>query len=168
MMKFLKRFLMIVSIFGLLLTAACANETSKEEIEGNDDAEEMEGKANSEDPVEDIEDDTEELFAEVEFSVMENEEEIGTFVVDVKNPQEAYELDDGVEVVLSRYYPDYVFEEGEPRSQSIHPVNPAFIFLISKDEHTDTVFVGIGNNLTAEEEATFTVDIIDYSLQQDG
>ncbi|MFS0577296.1 cytochrome c biogenesis protein ResB [Sporosarcina sp. 179-K 3D1 HS] len=53
----------------------------------------------------------------------------GNFTVDLLNPKRLYELNEGAYVELKDYYPDYDgFENGEPKSKSPIPNNPAFFF----------------------------------------
>ena len=84
----------------------------------------------------------------------ETEEEIGEVVIDLTNPQDEYDLGNGSKVELKKYYPDFSgFKDGEPKTASSNPNNPAFIFNMITPEtpEGETSFVAIqqtieGNN----------------------
>ncbi|MGF2616916.1 cytochrome c biogenesis protein [Rossellomorea vietnamensis] len=79
------------------------------------------------------------------------EEEFGKFTVDLFDPQEMYELEDGRKVELMGYYPDFdgFDDKGEPQTKSPLPNNPAFLFKMFSPEKPDgeISFVGIQQNL---------------------
>ncbi|WP_421379334.1 cytochrome c biogenesis protein ResB [Bacillus salacetis] len=78
-------------------------------------------------------------------------EEFGKFTVDLFDPKEMYELEDGRKVELMGYYPDFsgFDEKGEPQTKSPLPNNPAFLFKMFSPEKPDgeISFVGIQQNL---------------------
>ncbi|EDL64822.1 cytochrome c biogenesis protein ResB [Bacillus sp. SG-1] len=79
------------------------------------------------------------------------EEKFGQFTVDLFDPKEIYELEDGRKVELMGYYPDFsgFDEKGEPQTKSPLPNNPAFLFKMFSPEKPDgeISFVGIQQNL---------------------
>ena len=80
-----------------------------------------------------------------------SEEEFGKFTVDLFDPEENYELEDGRKVELMGYYPDFdgFDKKGEPQTKSPIPNNPAFLFKMFSPEKPDgeISFVGIRKNL---------------------
>ncbi|WP_404428411.1 cytochrome c biogenesis protein ResB [Sutcliffiella horikoshii] len=52
----------------------------------------------------------------------------GNIKVDLLNPQETYDLGEGVSVELVNYFPDFTLEGGEPATKTRVPNNPAFVF----------------------------------------
>src|SRR5699024_8490619 len=130
------------------------NREESENVEENNHQEDDEGnieQAESEEVSGSNDFDKDELteeFATMAFSVLENDEEIGTLKVDLTNPDESYEIDDDLKVDLLQYFPDYVMVDGEPTSQSDLPLNPAFIFNVVKDEMSESIFLAIGTNVT--------------------
>jgi len=90
----------------------------------------------------------------------DTESSLGEFTVDLTNPEREYELDDGASVVLSDYYPDYDgVEDGEPKSKSPIPNNPAFIFKMVTPAKPDgeMSFVAI--------KQTLETDVNDYKVK---
>lgn len=62
----------------------------------------------------------------------------GPMTVDLNNPKTEYDLGHGVEVKLSRYYPNFYFDEkGLPASRNKSPENPAFVFDFKTPETPD-------------------------------
>ncbi|MGD6782104.1 cytochrome c biogenesis protein ResB [Sutcliffiella horikoshii] len=69
-------------------------------------------------------------FKSMSFNVenKDSEESFGTIKVDLLNPQETYDLGEGVSVELVNYFPDFTLEGGEPATKTRVPNNPAFVF----------------------------------------
>ena len=83
-----------------------------------------------------------------------SEESQGEFTVDLVDPQRNYELGKGVTVTLLDYYPDFDgMEDGEPKSKSRIPNNPAFIFKMVTPENPEgeKSFVAIKKTLETKE-----------------
>ena len=79
---------------------------------------------------------------------------LGEFTVDLITPERSYDLGGGAHVELKDYYPDYDgIEDGEPKSKSPVPNNPAFIFKMSTPAKPDgeMSFVAIRQTLETEE-----------------
>ncbi len=57
-------------------------------------------------------------------------ETVGNFKVDLNNPQEKYRLDNGVEINILNYFPDFVMEGNQPTTKSENPNRPAFVFAV--------------------------------------
>ncbi|WP_044747972.1 cytochrome c biogenesis protein ResB [Bacillus alveayuensis] len=73
-------------------------------------------------------------------------EQFGLVIVDLRNPQSAYDLGNGYRVELLSYFPDFYFDEnGNPATKSKIPNNPAFVFkMITPDKPEGEVsFVAI-------------------------
>ncbi|MEK4424723.1 cytochrome c biogenesis protein ResB [Solibacillus sp. FSL K6-1523] len=80
----------------------------------------------------------------------ETEQSLGQLTVDLTNPEEEYELNDGAKVKLLAYYPDFAgFKDGVPQTATASPNNPAFIFKMFTPEKPDgeTSFVAIQQTL---------------------
>src|SRR5690625_4870495 len=94
------------------------------------------------------------------------EESLGTFTVDLTNPIDVYEFDNGMKVELDQYLPDFILDEEEgPRSETKYPRNPAFVFKVYPEdtEKPEISFAGIGVNLDATGENKYKLGLIDYS-----
>ncbi|MBE1554081.1 cytochrome c biogenesis protein ResB [Sporosarcina limicola] len=92
------------------------------------------------------------------FQLMEKstEKSLGEFTVNLVDPEQNYEIAEGASVVLSDYYPDFDgMENGEPKSKSSIPNNPAFIFKMITPEKPkgEMSFVAIQQTLETEENA---------------
>ena len=82
------------------------------------------------------------------------EKSLGEFTIDLINPEDKYELENGAIVELKEYYPDYDgIKDGEPYSKSPIPNNPAFIFKMITPEKPEgeMSFVAIRQTLETEE-----------------
>ncbi|GKV56994.1 cytochrome c biogenesis protein [Sporosarcina sp. NCCP-2222] len=78
------------------------------------------------------------------------EKSFGEFTVDLLNPDRLYRLNEGAYVELKDFYPDFDgIEDGEPKSKSPVPNNPAFIFkMVTKDKKEGEMsFVAIRQTL---------------------
>ncbi|MFD1065281.1 cytochrome c biogenesis protein ResB [Oceanobacillus locisalsi] len=98
----------------------------------------------------------------------EDEESLGSFTIDLTNPESVYELDNGFEVELTNYYPDYVMtEEGEPASETNFPRNPAFVVTVYPpgSDEGEVSFLGIGMNIDATGENQYNVAIDDVEFR---
>ncbi|MDX8364793.1 cytochrome c biogenesis protein ResB [Cytobacillus sp. IB215665] len=71
-------------------------------------------------------------FREMSFKLVEKENEdvsLGELTIDLHNPQEEYDLGEGYQVKLLKYFPDYYLNSnGEPDTKLKIPNNPAFVF----------------------------------------
>jgi len=157
--KINKGILLTFFIIAILLMTACSKSTN----EGNQEENSNEEVENGSDST-NIE--TMEFFDVIVFSVREKEQDLGNFEVDLRDIEREFELDDGTRIVFDRFYPDFVFEDNEPHSKSDYPVNPAFIFTISKDDHAETKFISIGEDISAEEESVFSLEIVDFIMEE--
>lgn len=80
----------------------------------------------------------------------ETEEALGSFEVDLFQPEDEYKLDDEHRVELMNFYPDFSgFEDGEPQTASPVPNNPAFLFKLYSPEKPDgeVAFIAIQESL---------------------
>ncbi|HLQ73740.1 MAG TPA: cytochrome c biogenesis protein ResB [Bacillota bacterium] len=95
-----------------------------------------------------------------------NEAAIDTFTVDLTNPEEEYELENGMTVSIEQYYPDYYLENGEPRSETNYPRNPAFVFLVHEEgeEKPEVSFAGIGKNIDPTGENKYKLGLADFTM----
>lgn len=78
---------------------------------------------------------------------------LGEFTVDLINPEPTYRLGEGTYVELKDFYPDFDgMEDGEPKSKSPIPNNPAFIFKMVTPAKPDgeMSFVEIRHTLETE------------------
>src|SRR5690625_137076 len=110
-------------------------------------------------------------FAEMTFSVYktddEDQESLGKVTIDLTSPEDAYELDNGMILEINQYYPDYELNEGEPRSVSKYPRNPAFVFNVfpPDSDEGEISFVGIGKNIDATGENEYKLGIEGFEMQ---
>ncbi|HEX6594565.1 MAG TPA: cytochrome c biogenesis protein ResB [Bacillota bacterium] len=105
-------------------------------------------------------------FSEMSFIIHDIDDEqkkpLAKFTVDeLLDPQSSYELDNGFRVEIEHYYPDYVLEDGEPRSESKYPKNPAFVFAVypPDSEASEISFIGIGRNIDPTGENNYKISI---------
>ncbi|WP_152654652.1 cytochrome c biogenesis protein ResB [Oceanobacillus sp. CFH 90083] len=95
-------------------------------------------------------------------------ESLGTFTIDLTNPESVYETDSGFRVELTNYYPDYVMtEEGTPVSETDFPRNPAFVVTVypPDSDEGEVSFLGIGMNIDATGENQYKVAIDDVEFR---
>lgn len=65
-------------------------------------------------------------------------EQFGDITIDLNDPEELYELDNGYSVELMSYFPDFEFgDDGKPTTKSRVPNNPAFVFKMYSPEKPD-------------------------------
>ncbi len=87
-----------------------------------------------------------------------NNKEYGTITIDLYDPQEKFDLGDGYSVELMSYFPDFEFDKnGEPKTKSRIPNNPAFVFkMITPDKPNGEVsFVAIQQTVEALGDNTY-------------
>ncbi|MGG6447411.1 cytochrome c biogenesis protein ResB [Pseudobacillus badius] len=67
----------------------------------------------------------------------ETKEEAGDVKIDLFTPKDVYDLGKGYKLELMGYYPDFdgFSDEGEPKTKSPVPNNPAFLFKMISPEH---------------------------------
>lgn len=106
--------------------------------------------------------------SELSFIIHETDDDdkkpLAKFTIDeLMDPESTYELDNGFRVEIVHYYPDYVLEDGKPRSESKYPRNPAFVFAVypPNSDTSEISFVGIGKNIDSTGENK-------YKLSMDG
>jgi len=105
-------------------------------------------------------------FSSMTFKIHEtddqNEESLGSFTIDLANPEDEYELDNGFRVAIDQYYPDYYLDDnGVPASETDYPRNPAFVLLVYPpgSDSAEVSFLGIGRNIDATGENNFKMSI---------
>src|SRR5699024_9493333 len=78
---------------------------------------------------------------------------LGTFTIDLTAPESEYVLDNGMKVEVNDYFPDYYLDDGEPRSESKYPRNPAFVLIIHPPDNgaKEINFLGIGRNIANDD-----------------
>ncbi|GGK06431.1 cytochrome c biogenesis protein [Lentibacillus kapialis] len=96
-----------------------------------------------------------------------DEASLGSFEINLSNPKDTYKLNNGFSVTVSQYYPDYEMEEGEPRSKTNYPRNPAFVFSVNPpdNEESEMSFVGIGKNVDATGENDYKLGIENFEMR---
>jgi cytochrome c biogenesis protein len=110
-------------------------------------------------------------FKTMTFNIHETEDpdtNLDTFTIDLTSPEDEYELDNGFAVKVENYYPDYVLDDnGEPRSKTKYPRNPAYVFQIlpPDGEEAEVSFIGIGRNIDATGENKYKLKIDDYEMR---
>lgn len=64
-------------------------------------------------------------------------EALGEFTIDLFNPETHYELDNGFQVEVAEFYPDYKLSEDGVRSETNNANNPAFVFKLYSSPETE-------------------------------
>lgn len=109
-------------------------------------------------------------FSDMSFKIYETDdseqEAMDTFKVDLTKFETEYKLESGFRVVINKYYPDYELDDGEPRSKTKFPRNPAFVFFIypPNSESPEVSFIGIGKNIDATGENEYKLGIVDFEM----
>jgi len=95
-----------------------------------------------------------------------DKQSLGEIKLDLASPESEYELENGFRVVVNQYFPDYVLEDEEPRSETKFPRNPAFLFSVypPDTEVPETSFLGIGKNIDATGENQYKLGIVDFEM----
>ncbi|MBO1002921.1 cytochrome c biogenesis protein ResB [Pseudogracilibacillus auburnensis] len=107
-------------------------------------------------------------FSNMSFKIYEtndsDQKALETFTIDLTSPETEYEFESGFRVVIDKYYPDYVLDKGEPRSETKFPRNPAFVIFVypPNTESPEISFIGIGKNIDATGENKFKLGIVDF------
>lgn len=110
-------------------------------------------------------------FTNLTFKIYEtddpDEESLGSFTIDLTNPESEYVLENEFKVVVDQYYPDYVLnDDGIPTSETNNPKNPAFVLSVYPpgSDSAEVSFIGIGRNIDATGENEYTVGLQDFEL----
>ncbi|MFC4557426.1 cytochrome c biogenesis protein ResB [Virgibacillus kekensis] len=110
-------------------------------------------------------------FKDMTFKIHETEDPdekaMGSFTMDLTSPESQYKLDNGFRVEVSQYYPDYYLDNGEPRSKTKYPRNPAFVFTVYPPDGSEpeVSFLGIGKNINATGENDYKLGITDFQMR---
>lgn len=110
-------------------------------------------------------------FANMSFNIHKtndpDELSLGSITIDLTSPKSEYNLDNGIRVVIDQYYPEYYLDNGEPRSKSKYPRNPAFVFFIYPPDSAkaEVSFVGIGKNIDATGKNVYKLGIDNFELR---
>ncbi|MEH7236904.1 cytochrome c biogenesis protein ResB [Bacillus sp. JJ1562] len=91
-------------------------------------------------------------FSTMSFNMINKEtnEDFGTITINLRDPQEKYDLGNGYSLELASYFPDFFFnDEGEPATKTKIPNNPAFVFkMFAPDKPEGEIsFVAIQQNI---------------------
>ncbi|MEH7380839.1 cytochrome c biogenesis protein ResB [Bacillus sp. JJ1533] len=91
-------------------------------------------------------------FSTMSFNMINKEtnEEFGTITINLRDPQEKYDLGNGYSIELVSYFPDFFFnDKGEPATKTKIPNNPAFVFnMYAPDKPEGEIsFVAIQQNI---------------------
>jgi len=109
-------------------------------------------------------------FSTMSFKVYEiddpEETALGTFTIDLTAPETEYVLDNGMKIEINDYFPDYYLDDGEPRSESKYPRNPAFVFTVHPVDNgpKEINFIGIGRNISNDDNQ-YKFGIIDFDTR---
>lgn len=109
-------------------------------------------------------------FTNMTFKVHEtddpDETSLGSFTINLMNPESTYELDSGFRVEIGQYYPDYILDNGVPTSETNFPRNPAFVLMVypPESDSPEVSFLGIGKNIDATGENEYKIGIEDFEL----
>lgn len=108
-------------------------------------------------------------FSDMTFGIHETDDEdgesLGEVTIDTLKPDQEYETDSGFKVEVVQFYPEYEMKDGEPRSVSKFPRNPAFVLEVTPpdSDESELSFVGIGKNIDATGENDYKLQIQDYN-----
>ncbi len=91
-------------------------------------------------------------FGTMSFNMIDKDtdEDFGTLTINLRDPQETYDLENGYRVELASYFPDFFFnDKGEPATKTKIPNNPAFVFkMFAPDKPEGEIsFVAIQQNI---------------------
>lgn len=91
-------------------------------------------------------------FSTMSFNMIDKDtnEEFGNITINLRDPQEKYDLGNGYQVELASYFPDFFFnDKGEPATKTKVPNNPAFVFkMYAPDKPEGEIsFVAIQQNI---------------------
>ena len=103
-----------------------------------------------------------------DLSNKQTEKSLGQISIDLADPKEEYELENGAKVRLMGYYPDFSgFKEGVPQTATQTPNNPAFIFKMYTPEKPDgeTSFVAIQQTLEPEGENVYKMKFANVEMR---
>lgn len=109
-------------------------------------------------------------FSSMTFKIYETDdpdkESLGEIKVDLLQPEDKYETDTGFTLNLVKYYPEYELKDGEPRSISKFPRDPAFVFQLDPpdSDKEEVSFVGIGKNIDATGKNKYKLGIVDFKV----
>ena len=109
-------------------------------------------------------------FSSMTFKIYETDdpdkESLGEIKVDLLQPEDKYETDTGFTLNLAKYYPEYELKDGEPRSISKFPRDPAFVFQLDPpdSDKEEVSFVGIGKNIDATGKNKYKLGIVDFKV----
>lgn len=109
-------------------------------------------------------------FTSMSFKIHEtddpDEEAIETFTIDLITPESEYTFDNGMKVEINQYYPDYYLDDGEPRSETKYPRNPAFVFYVYPPDESEPEinFAGIGRNIPGGENK-YKIGLVDFDTR---
>jgi len=94
----------------------------------------------------------------------ENQEALDEFTIDLTEPESIYELENGFQVEVVEYFPDYYMDGDEPRSETKYPKNPAFMFKITPpdSDESEISFVGIGKNISPSGDNNYKLGIEEF------
>lgn len=110
-------------------------------------------------------------FKSITFKIHEtddqNETALGSFTIDLTEPKSKYSLENGFRVEVDQYYPEYYLDNGEPRSKTKYPRNPAFVFFVypPNSDKPEVSFVGIRKNIDATGENNYKLGLQDFELR---
>ncbi|MEK3934594.1 hypothetical protein MKY41_04675 [Sporosarcina sp. FSL W7-1349] len=102
-------------------------------------------------------------FETMTFELMNGETARGQFQVNLLDPAETYEIDEGVKAELLEYFPDYDHDGEKPISRSPFHWNPAFIFKLTDGNQQELLFSTIDRTIKSEESHTLNVAVVDVT-----
>ncbi|WP_449536799.1 cytochrome c biogenesis protein ResB [Ferdinandcohnia sp. Marseille-Q9671] len=91
-------------------------------------------------------------FSTMSFNMIDKttEEDFGKITINLRDPQDMYDLGNGYSIELASYFPDFYFnDDGEPATKTKVPNNPAFVFkMFAPDKPEGEIsFVAIQQNI---------------------
>ncbi|WP_096153684.1 cytochrome c biogenesis protein ResB [Bacillus sp. FJAT-45066] len=89
----------------------------------------------------------------------ETGDNFGTITIDLTNPSNSYDLEDGYRVEIASYFPDFFLDQGKPNTRSRIPNNPAFVFRMFTPEtpNGEVSLVAIQQNIEPDGENQYAM-----------
>ncbi len=96
-----------------------------------------------------------------------NEKAMVEFTVDLTDPKSEYTFDNGFRIELDSYYPDFVLEDGMPKSRTNYPRNPGFVFFVypPNSEEPEVSFLAIGQNIDPNNQNNYKIGLTGFDVR---
>src|SRR5699024_6562441 len=108
------------------------------------------------------------LSSKVKTKEDDDEKDLGSFSVDLNDQKDTYKLDDGYEVEIGEYFPNFYIDDGKPKSKGDEARNPGFVLFVHPPDGGDpqATFASAEGSISATND-DMNVEMDDYTLQND-